>query len=66
MTLRDIERILYFEAFVVIDPGMTELEKSNFLLTNLIMMLLNSTEMNLMQKWERKLFSNAQRIRSRI
>ena len=31
MTLRDIERILYFEAFVVIDPGMTELEKSQLL-----------------------------------
>ncbi len=26
MTLREIERILYFEAFVVIDPGMTMLE----------------------------------------
>ena len=26
MTLREIERILYFEAFVVIDPGMTALE----------------------------------------
>ena len=26
MTLRDIERILYFESFVVIDPGMTDLE----------------------------------------
>ncbi len=26
MTLREIERILYFEAFVVIDPGMTTLE----------------------------------------
>ena len=25
MTLRDIERVLYFEAFVVVDPGMTEL-----------------------------------------
>src|SRR5690606_35790614 len=23
MTLRDIERVLYFEAFVVVDPGMT-------------------------------------------
>jgi len=23
MTLREIERVLYFEAFVVIDPGMT-------------------------------------------
>ena len=26
MTLREIERVLYFEAFVVIDPGMTSLE----------------------------------------
>ena len=26
MTLRDIERVLYFESFVVIDPGMTDLE----------------------------------------
>jgi DNA-directed RNA polymerase subunit beta' len=31
MTLRDIERILYFEAFVVIDPGMTTLEKGQLL-----------------------------------
>ena len=27
MTLRDIERVLYFEAYVVIDPGMTSLKK---------------------------------------
>ncbi|PHS67786.1 MAG: DNA-directed RNA polymerase subunit beta' [Methylophaga sp.] len=27
LTLRDIERVLYFEAFIVIDPGMTPLEK---------------------------------------
>ena len=31
MTLRDIERILYFEAFVVIDPGMTTLEQGQLL-----------------------------------
>ena len=31
MTLREIERILYFEAFVVVDPGMTELEKGQLL-----------------------------------
>ena len=31
MTLRDIERVLYFEAFVVIDPGMTTLEKKQIL-----------------------------------
>jgi DNA-directed RNA polymerase subunit beta' len=26
MTLRDIERVLYFESYVVIDPGMTDLD----------------------------------------
>ena len=31
MTLRDIERILYFEAYVTIDPGMTPLEKGQLL-----------------------------------
>lgn len=31
MTLRDIERILYFEAYVVVDPGMTELEQRRLL-----------------------------------
>ena len=31
MTLREIERILYFEAYVVIDPGMTELERGQLL-----------------------------------
>jgi DNA-directed RNA polymerase subunit beta' len=31
MTLRDIERVLYFESFVVIDPGMTTLERGQML-----------------------------------
>src|SRR3569623_1450308 len=31
MTLRDIERVLYFESFVEIDPGMTQLERSQLL-----------------------------------
>ena len=31
MTLREIERVLYFEAFVVIEPGMTQLERSQIL-----------------------------------
>src|ERR1041385_3292911 len=31
MTLRDIERVLYFEAFVVIDPGMTTLQRGQIL-----------------------------------
>jgi DNA-directed RNA polymerase subunit beta' len=31
MTLRDIERVLYFEAYVVVDPGMTPLERATLL-----------------------------------
>ncbi len=31
MTLRDIERVLYFEAYVVTDPGMTPLKKFSIL-----------------------------------
>ena len=31
MTLRDIERILYFEAYVVIDPGLTALTRGQLL-----------------------------------
>ena len=31
MTLRDIERVLYFESFVVIEPGMTTLERGQML-----------------------------------
>ena len=27
MTLRDMERVLYFEAYVIVDPGMTPLKK---------------------------------------
>ncbi len=31
MTLRDIERVLYFESYVVIEPGLTTLEKGQLL-----------------------------------
>jgi DNA-directed RNA polymerase subunit beta' len=31
MTLRDIERILYFESYVVLDPGLTSLERGQLL-----------------------------------
>ncbi len=31
MTLRDIERILYFEAYVVVDPGLTALQRGQLL-----------------------------------
>src|ERR1700683_3531950 len=31
MTLRELERVLYFEAFVVIDPGMTPMQRGQLL-----------------------------------
>ncbi len=31
MTLREIERVLYFEAYVVVEPGMTEMERGQLL-----------------------------------
>ncbi len=31
ITLRDIERVLYFESYIVTDPGMTNLEKNQLL-----------------------------------
>ncbi|MCB1849598.1 MAG: DNA-directed RNA polymerase subunit beta', partial [Gammaproteobacteria bacterium] len=31
MTLRDIERVLYFESYVVVDPGMTNLERGQLM-----------------------------------
>ena len=31
MTLREIERVLYFESFVVVEPGMTPLERGQLL-----------------------------------
>ncbi|VEI48005.1 DNA-directed RNA polymerase subunit beta' [Actinobacillus equuli] len=30
MPLRDIERVLYFESYVVTEPGMTDLEKISY------------------------------------
>lgn len=31
MSLRDIERVIYFEAYIVVDPGMTPLQKGQLL-----------------------------------
>ena len=31
LTLRDLERVLYFESFIVIDPGMTDLDPGQLL-----------------------------------
>ncbi len=35
MTMREIERVLYFEAYVVIDPGVTEFERGDLLTEDL-------------------------------
>ena len=32
MKLKDVEKVLYFENFLVIEPGLTKLKKINFLL----------------------------------
>lgn len=59
MTLRDIERILYFEAYVVIDPGMTPLESGQLLTEEAY---LESFEQygdgNLLLLWVLKQFAN--------
>lgn len=31
MPLKNVEKVLYFESYIVTDPGMTPLEKNNFL-----------------------------------
>ena len=31
LTLRDLERVLYFESFIIVDPGMTDLEEGQLL-----------------------------------
>jgi DNA-directed RNA polymerase beta' subunit len=51
MTLRDIERVLYFESYVVIDPGMTPLEKAACSPMNSIWTLLSSTATSSMPGW---------------
>jgi DNA-directed RNA polymerase subunit beta' len=43
MTLRDIERILYFESYVVLDAGMTDLERGQ--------LLTDEQYLDTMEKW---------------
>ncbi|MBA3582881.1 MAG: DNA-directed RNA polymerase subunit beta' [Gammaproteobacteria bacterium] len=43
MTLREIERVLYFEAFVVIEPGMTDLERGQ--------LMSDETYLEAVEKW---------------
>ena len=56
MTLRDIERVLYFESYVVTDPGMTPFEKYQLLTTKNTTMHLKNTVMNSQRKWVQKRF----------
>jgi DNA-directed RNA polymerase subunit beta' len=49
MTLKDLERVLYFENFVVIEPGMTSLSKASFCLKKNSMMRRTSMAMMLLK-----------------
>ena len=51
MTLRDIERILYFESFVVIDPGLTSLERGQLLNDDSTTRRLRNLVMSLKPRW---------------
>ena len=57
MTLREIERVLYFEAYVVIDPGMTTLETGQLLTMSSTLKRLKSTVMSSTLAWVRKRFT---------
>ena len=49
MTLREIERVLYYESFVVVEAGITDLEKGQLLTEDDTMKLLMSMMMILQQ-----------------
>ena len=56
MTLRDIERILYFESYVVTEPGMTTLERGQLLTDEQYYELWKSLAMNFLPRWVPKPF----------
>ena len=56
MTLREIERVLYFEAYAVIEPGMTDLEQGQLLSEESYLEAVEQWGMSLKLKWARKLF----------
>jgi hypothetical protein len=51
MTLREIERVLYFEAFVVIEPGMTQLQRGQLLPTRCTSKRSSSTATSSTRAW---------------
>lgn len=56
MTLRDIERVLYFESYVVTDPGMTPFEKYQLLNDEEYFTALEEHGDEFVAKWVRKQF----------
>ena len=58
MTLRDIERVLYFEAFVVTDPGMTPLQRRQLLTETITTTNWTNTATTSMPKWVQKVSAN--------
>lgn len=53
MPLRDIERVLYFESYIVIEPGMTDLERGQLLTEEQFMEAEDRWQIDLMLKWGR-------------
>nr|VXZ89992.1 DNA-directed RNA polymerase subunit beta' [Klebsiella pneumoniae] len=54
MPLRDIERVLYFESYVVIEGGMTNLERNQILTEEQYRTRWKSSVTNSTRKWARK------------
>ena len=51
MTLRDIERVLYFEAYVVTEPGLTALERRQLLTEEQYLQARQSTVTTSTPRW---------------
>ena len=56
MTAKSLERVLYYEQYMVTDPGNTPLEEKQFFQIRNIGRHKMSLEMTLKQKWELKPF----------
>lgn len=56
MPLRDIERVLYFESYVVIEGGMTNLERNQILTEEQYRTRWKSSVTNSTRRWAPKLF----------
>lgn len=54
MPLRDIERVLYFESYVVIEGGMTNLERQQILTEEQYLTRWKSSVTNSTRRWVRK------------